>query len=106
MTVQSFGSLSLMSASAGGVSFPAAAATLPNVTVLPDPLCEITPLATVSSAAGTFNSSAAADTSIMRAAAPPLRTIWLDERMPWLPAVKKSPHTRLRFTFSPGVGNS
>src|SRR4249920_1953049 len=42
----------------------------------------------------------------MRAAAPPLRTKSFDSRMPRLPAVKKSPHTRLRATFCPGVGNS
>ena len=66
----------------------------------------ITPFTAVHSAAGTFHSLAAAWTSIMRAAAPPLRTKSLDSRMPRLPAVKKSPHTRLRATFWPGVGNS
>src|SRR5262245_49715879 len=42
----------------------------------------------------------------MRAAAPPLRTYSLDWRMPRLPPVEKSPHTRLRATLSPGVGYS
>src|SRR5262249_34703585 len=36
----------------------------------------------------------------------PLRTKSCDSRIPRLPAVKKSPHTRLRATFWPGVGNS
>ena len=40
----------------------------------------------------------------MRAAAPPLRTYSCDSRMPRLPPVEKSPHTRLRATFWPGVG--
>src|SRR6202044_1683596 len=44
--------------------------------------------------------------SIIRAIAPPLRTYSLDSRMPRLPPVEKSPHTRLRATFWPGVGNS
>src|SRR5580704_7226663 len=44
--------------------------------------------------------------SIIRAIAPPLRTYSLDSRMPRLPPVEKSPHTRLRATFWPGVGSS
>src|SRR5579862_9312810 len=44
--------------------------------------------------------------SIIRAIAPPLRTYSLVSRMPRLPPVEKSPHTRLRATFWPGVGNS
>src|SRR4029077_21055008 len=44
--------------------------------------------------------------NIIRAIAPPLRTYSLDSRMPRLPPVEKSPHTRLRATFWPGVGNS
>src|SRR5262249_51730563 len=63
-------------------------------------------LAAVHSVAGTFHSVAAAWVSIMRAAAPPLRTYSCDERMPRLPPVEKSPHTRLRRTLSPGVGYS
>jgi hypothetical protein len=66
----------------------------------------ITPLSTVHSATGTSHWSAAARISIMRAAAPPLRTSSCDMRRPWLPAVKKSPQMRLRARFSPGVGNS
>jgi len=42
----------------------------------------------------------------MRAAAPPLRTYSCDMRMPRLPPVEKSPHTRLRATLWPGVGYS
>src|ERR1700726_3376355 len=64
------------------------------------------PLFTVHSAAGTFHSLAAASISIMRAAAPPLRTYSCEVRMPRLPPVEKSPQTRLRATFCPGVGNS
>src|SRR5215813_6033653 len=63
-------------------------------------------LAAVHSDAGTFHALAAAWISIMRAAAPPLRTYSCDERMPRLPPVEKSPHTRLRRTLSPGVGYS
>src|SRR5262249_59953109 len=44
--------------------------------------------------------------NISRATAPPLRTKSFDSRMPRLPAVKKSPQTRLRAMFCPGVGNS
>src|SRR5580704_978500 len=44
--------------------------------------------------------------SIIRAIAPPLRTYSFESRMPRLPPVEKSPHTRLRATFWPGVGNS
>src|SRR5262245_59384278 len=43
---------------------------------------------------------------MMRAAAPPSRTYWCESRMPRLPPVEKSPHTRLRATFWPGVGYS
>src|SRR5262245_7236631 len=50
--------------------------------------------------------SAAACLSISRAAAPPCRTYWCDMRMPRLPPVDISPHTRLRATFWPGVGYS
>src|SRR5882724_788050 len=63
-------------------------------------------LTAVHSDAGTFHSSAAACTSIMRAVAPPLRTeSWL-VRMPRLPPVPKSPQARLRATLCPGVGYS
>ena len=72
----------------------------------PDGLCVITLLAAVHSEAGTFHSLAAAWISISRAAAPPLRTYSCDVRMPRLPPVEKSPHTRLRATFWPGVGYS
>jgi hypothetical protein len=84
----------------------AALATLPKVVERPDALWVITLSAALHSEAGTFHSLAAAWISIMRAAAPPLRTISWEARMPRLPAVKKSLHTRLRARFSPGVGNS
>src|SRR5262245_8487365 len=58
------------------------------------------------SEAGTFHWSAAAWMSMMRAAAPPLRTYSCEVRMPRLPPVEKSPQGRLRFTLSPGVGYS
>ena len=101
---QVFGSLS-------GTSFgcsrrAAASATLPYVVFRPDGLWVMTLFAAVHSAAGTFHSSAAAWTSIMRAAAPPLRTYSFDWRMPRLPPVENSPHARLRATLWPGVGYS
>src|SRR5882672_9123302 len=66
----------------------------------------MTLFAAVHSAAGTFHSFAAAWTSIMRAAAPPLRTYSCDCRTPRLPPVENSPQARLRATLSPGVGYS
>ena len=66
----------------------------------------MTPAAALHSAAGTCQPSAAACTSIMRAAAPPLRTYSLLSRMPRLPPVLKLPQTRLRARFWPGVGYS
>src|SRR5438552_2591082 len=60
----------------------------------------------VHSEAGTFHSFAAACTSIMRAAAPPLRTYSFDWRTPRLPPVENSPQARLRATLWPGVGYS
>jgi hypothetical protein len=90
----------------GGSTFAAASATLPKVVVRPDGLWVMTPFAATHSAAGTLHARAAASTSIIRAAAPPLRTVCSEVRMPRLPAVKKSDHTRLRATFWPGVGNS
>ena len=104
MSFQSFGSLS--GTFAGGVSLAAASATLPYVVVRPEGLCVITLLAALHSAAGTFQASAAAWTSIVRAVAPPWRTYSCDSRMPRLPPVEKSPHTRLRATLWPGVGYS
>src|SRR5271165_2084393 len=101
---QSFGSLSLTSV--GGSIFEAALATLPKVVERFDFVWLITPASALHSEAGTFHSLAAAWISISRAAAPPLRTYSLEARMPRLPAVKKSLHTRLRARFSPGVGNS
>ncbi len=71
-----------------------------------DLACLMTPSATVSSPTGTFHSSAAACSSMMRAAAPPLRTYSCEPRMPRLPPVDMSPHTRLRARFCPGVGYS
>src|SRR5262245_3513108 len=43
---------------------------------------------------------------MVRAMAPPCRTYWCELRMPRLPPVEKSPHTRLRATLWPGVGYS
>jgi hypothetical protein len=104
ISFHSFGSLS--TTSAGGVSLAAASATLPYVVVRPVGLWVITLLAALHSAAGTFQPSAAAWTSMMRAVAPPLRTYSCEVRMPRLPPVEKSPHTRLRATLWPGVGYS
>ena len=104
MSFQSFGFLS--ATVAGGVSLAAASATLPYVVERPVGPWVITLLAALHSEAGTFHWSAAAWTSIIRAAAPPWRTYSCDMRMPRLPPVEKSPHTRLRFTLSPGVGYS
>src|SRR5260221_384113 len=66
----------------------------------------MTLLEAVHSEAGTFHSFAAAWTSIMRAAAPPLRTYSFDWRTPRLPPVENSPQGRLRGTPWPGVGYS
>src|SRR6185503_10921236 len=100
------GSFSGTSAAAGAGSLAAASATLPYVTVRPVGLCVMTLLAAEHSATGTPQPLAAAWTSIMRAAAPPLRTYSLDWRMPRLPPVEKSPQARLRATDWPGVGYS
>src|SRR6266446_9113722 len=56
--------------------------------------------------AGTLHSCAAASISTSRAAAPPWRTYSCESRMPRLPPVPKSFHTRLRARFCPGVGYS
>src|SRR5260370_6253508 len=101
MIFQSFGSLSLISD--GGSILDAATATLPKVVLRPDGVWVMTPSAAVHSAAGTFHSSAAAAISIMRAAAPPLRTTCSEALMPRLPAVKKSAHTRLHPTLCPAL---
>src|SRR5207249_2801075 len=66
----------------------------------------MTLLEAVHSEAGTFHPFAAAWTSIMRAAAPPLRTYSFDCRTPRLPPVENSPQARLRATLWPGVGYS
>src|SRR3954463_8500112 len=66
----------------------------------------MTLLAAVHSEAGTFHSLAAAWISMVRAVAPPLRTYSWEVRMPRLPPVENSPHTRLRATLWPGVGYS
>ena len=70
MNTKSFGSLSLTVAGSG--CFAAASASSPKVARLPD-ACETTPLRTAIEAAGTFHRSAAAATSIARAAAPAWR---------------------------------
>src|SRR4051812_39117702 len=101
---QSFGSLSLISF--GGSSLAAASAPLPKVIVRPEGSCVITLLAALHSAGGTLQSAAAARISISRAAAPPSRTYLFDSRIPRLPPVEKLPQTRLRATFSAGLGNS
>src|SRR5262249_9728929 len=87
-------------------SLPAASAILPNVTVRPEGLWVITLFAALHSPAGTFHDVAAAWISMVRAAAPPLRTISLDSRMPREPAVHIRPPGLPRFRLSPGVGNS
>src|SRR5258707_2410128 len=66
----------------------------------------MTLLEAVHSEAGTFHSFAAVGPSIIRAAAPPLRTSSFDWRTPRLPPVEKSPQARLRATLWPGVGYS
>ncbi len=72
----------------------------------PEGLWVITLFDALHSAAGTFHWFAAAAISISRATAPPWRTYSCDMRMPRLPPVEKSPHTRLRATLWPGVGYS
>src|SRR5262245_42409795 len=104
MIFQSFGSLSVTCW--GGGTLAAASATLPYVVVRPDGAWVITLLAALHSEAGTPHESAAAWTSIIRAAAPPSLTYWFDWRMPRLPPVEKSPHTRFRAMLWPGVGYS
>src|SRR5258706_4452306 len=94
MIFQSFGSLSLISA--GGSILDAAAATLPKVVLRPDGVWVMTPFAAVHSATGTFHSLAAAAISIMRAAAPPLRTTCSEALMPRLPAAEETAPQRLR----------
>src|SRR6266705_1296345 len=66
----------------------------------------MTLLEAVHSEAGTFHPFAAACTSIIRAAAPPLRTYSFDCRTPRLPPVENSPQARLRATLWPGAGYS
>ena len=104
MSFQSLGSL--RGTFAGEVSLAAASATLPYVVVRPVGRCVITLLAALHSVAGTPQPLAAAWISMVRAAAPPCRTYSCDMRMPRLPPVEKSPHTRLRATLCPGVGYS
>src|SRR5262249_11835884 len=101
---QSFGSLS--GTSFGGSILAAASAPLPYGVGRPESACVITLLDVLPSDTGTFQSLAAACLSISRAAAPPLRTYSCEVRMPRLPPVEKSPHTRLRATLWPGVGYS
>src|SRR5262245_55215453 len=104
MSFHSLGSLRATFSGTG--SLAAASATLPYVVVRPEGLCVITLLAALHSATGTLQPLAAACTSIVRAAAPPLRTYSCDMRMPRLPPVEKSPQIRLRLTLWPGVGYS
>src|ERR1041385_2864388 len=106
MIFQVVGSFSGTSAAAGAGSWAAASATWPYVTVRRVGLCVMTLLAAEHSETGTPQPLAAACTSIIRAAAPPLRTYSCEFRMPRLPPVEKSPHTRLRATDWPGVGYS
>src|SRR6185295_3066301 len=103
----SFHSLGFFSVtSLGGSRRAAASATLPYVVLRLDALWVMTLFDATHSEAGTPHWLAAACTSIMRAAAPPLRTYSCEVRMPRLPPVEKSPQTRLRLTLSPGVGYS
>ena len=60
--------------------------------------------AAVHSEAGTFHSLAAAAMSIMRAAAPPLRTYSCEERIPRLPPVLKSPRDSCARCSGPASG--
>src|SRR2546430_8936250 len=66
----------------------------------------MTPLSALRSAAGTFHALAAAWASILRAAAPPLRTYPWETRMLSLPPVPKAPQIFLRARLVPGVGYS
>ncbi len=84
--VQSFGSLS--TTSWGGAIFAASALTAPKVVLRPDGPWVITPRSTRHSASGTPQPFAAAATSIIRAAAPPLRTYSWESRTPRLPPVE------------------
>src|SRR5438270_583951 len=68
--------------------------------------CVMTPLETVHSDAGTFQSVAAAETSISRAEAPDLRRYSCDVRTPALPPVDIEPQMRLRRMCSLGEANS
>ena len=104
MIFHSLGLLRVMSL--GTSSLAAASATSPNRTVRPLGLWVITLLAAIHSATGTPHFCAAASTSMMRAAAPPLRTYCSEVRIPRLPPVAKSPQIRLRLRLSPGVGYS
>src|SRR5262249_14803355 len=106
MSFQSLGSFSAMLLASGGVSLAAASATLPYVVMLPVGLCVITLWAALHAGAGPLEDLAAAWISIVRATAPRWRTYSCEVRMPRLPPVEKSPHTRLRATLCPGVGYS
>src|SRR6266403_1318290 len=72
----------------------------------PDGVCVMRLFAALHSDAGTLHSCAAAWISTSRAVAPPWRTYSCESRMPRLPPVPKSFHTRLRARFCPGVGYS
>src|SRR6266403_3558320 len=72
----------------------------------PDGVCVMRLFAALHSDAGTLHSCAAAWISTSRAVAPPWRTSSCESRMPRLPPVPKSFHTRLRARFCPGVGYS
>src|SRR6516225_5089302 len=69
-------------------------------------MCVMMLFAATHSDVGTFHSCAAASISTSRAAAPPWRIYSCESRMPRLPPVPKSFHTRLRARFCPGVGYS
>ena len=79
-------------------------ATLPKVVFRPVGLWVITPFWASHSEGETPHCSAAAWTSIMRAAAPPLRTYCSEVRIPLLPPVENEPQTAFRLILSAGVG--
>ena len=88
-SVKSFGSFSVTCA--GGVRVAALDARSPNVARRPDGACETTPRSTVTSAAGTLHSRAAASTSMARAVAPARRICSQASAIAVLPPVTCAP---------------
>ncbi len=93
MNTKSFASLSLIALGTG--CFPAASASSPKVAFLPL-ACDTTPFCTRIASAGTFHCSAAAATSIARAAAPACRYCSNELAIAVEPPVPcAGPHSRL-----------